>query len=212
MMTMYHRGNFYYFLLILLLVVFLPNCKNSKVKDRIEPKNKIFLLADSTQLELPNTFILSENLNSENRFVAQVYADFLANLETPPMKVTFFVDSLKPYHHLAAYQVESRNYDQNMAALLNTKLTQQFQQLDKNQECHIVSKVESMQYASTAWNALKFKFLISPNPSDENCDPNIENTFATIFYYNAQNKAYFFLEYHTDNSDLDAFLRMIRLQ
>jgi len=210
MMMMFHKANFYVFLLA--IIVFWGSCKDSpKIKEPAKAPNKSFTLSDATRLELPATFILSENLNSENQLVAEVYADFLANLDSPPMKVTFFVDSLKPHHHLATYLVDYQPYNQNMAALLNSQLTQQFQHFDEHQAAYTVSKVESMQYASTAWKALKFKFELTESPSEEDTKPSPQKLFATIFYYNGQNKAYFFLEYFDKKDDLDAYLRKIHL-
>jgi len=217
MMTMFRKGST---LLIFLLIIFLGSCKNNpKTKVPTRPQNKLFTLADSTQLVLPPTYILSENLNSESQLVAQVYADFLANLATPPSKVTFFIDSLAPNHHLAAYQVAYQPYNQNMAALLNTKLTQQFQHFDESQNCYHIRKIEAMQYASQEWNALKLKFKTEKDTrqkEDADCFTNFENTnssiaYATIFYYNGQNKAYFFLEYFNGDTDLDIYLRKIRM-
>jgi len=205
---MFRKDKFYLFL----LVIFLGSCKESpSIKEHAEPSNKVFTLSDTTRLALPPTFVLSENLNSENQFIAEVYADFLAQLETPPMKVTFFVDSVTPQHHLAAYQVDFQPYNQNMAALLNTKLSQQFQHFDDNQPAFTVSKIESMQYASTAWKALKFKFKFTENPPQEDANTSPKTTFATIFYYNGQDKAYFFLEYAHQEEDLDKILRKIKL-
>ncbi len=209
MMMMFRKASSYLWLLA--FVVFGSCQGDSKVKKQIPLPNKVFTLADSTRLELPHSFILSENLNSETQFVAEVYADFLGNLETPPMKVTFFVDSLAPHHHLAAYQVDHRSYNQNMAALLNTKLTQQFQHFDENHDNHIASKVESMQYASTVWKALKFKFEFTETTSEEENRSTPKISFATIFYYNGQNKAYFFLEYFDKKDDLDKILRKVQL-
>ncbi len=209
MMMMFRKASSYLWLLA--FVVFSSCQGDSKVKKHILLPNKVFTLVDSTRLELPPSFILSENLNSENQLVAEVYADFLANLDSPPMKVTFFVDSLKPNHHLASYLVDYQPYNQNMAALLNSKLTQQFQHFDEHQAAYTVSKVESMQYASTAWKALKFKFELTESPSEEDTNPSPQKSFATIFYYNGQNKAYFFLEYFDKKDDLDAYLRKIHL-
>ena len=216
-MGLYKYQNWSNLYLFLVLMVFWSGCQGSlKPKVQSQPQNKIITLVDSTQLELPPTFILAKNLNSENQLMAEVFADFLANLKTPPIKVTFFVDSLVATHHLAAYQMDHTPFNQNMAALLNTRLTQQFQRFDENQDCYYTKKVEALQYASQEWNALKLKFQIGKDErkkEDADCFDNHNTTtaYTNIFYYNGQEKVYFFLEYADGEDDLDAYLRKIRL-
>lgn len=208
---MFRRASFVVVLFMWLIV----GCGDQPTKQApSKPKNRYFGLADSTQLALPPSFFLSENLNSEHQLVAEVYAHFLANLESPPNRVTFLGDSLSQNHHLAAYQMDATSYNQNMAALLNSKLSHDLQDFDSSHPCYSILKVESMQYASNEWNALKFKFKIDKKMAEEDsddCKDAVEQSFFTVFYYNGQGKAYFFVEYDVQERDLDAVLRRVQL-
>lgn len=206
MMTTYRNLSVFFWLGLWLIV----SCSAPEEKKPEPIKNRIFFLADSTRLELPSSFYLAEKLDGKNQFVTEIFDDFSTHLESPAQQVAFFLDSLLQNRILAVYKVDYQDFNQNMAALWNTRLTQQFQKFDENHPCYKIKKVESMQYASKVWNALKFKFQNQLGTLKE-CGDTPRESFLTIFYYNGNHNAYFCVEYNLSKEDLDSYLRHIRI-
>jgi len=189
------------------LVLIFFSCRASSKESPKKPSFNTFILADSTVLKLPASFFLAEK-GLANLPNTPIYTHFLQGLSEPPLQEKYLIDTLSEKHVLAVYQVTFQDYNQNMAALMNTALTRQFIDLDEQFPCYSIDKIESMQYASAEWNALKFKYKLSPEAST-GCPK--QPIFTTLFYFNGHNRAFYFVETSQNANDLDAFLRKIQL-
>ncbi len=192
--------------LFFLLLVGWAGCRDASVQQASTPATTTFTLADSTVLTLPAAYALSEKEQMPT-LERQIYDFFVAGLSKPPLQAKYFKNTLTENQFLGVFQLDYAAYNQNLAALMNSDWTQKWAQLDEQMPCFSINKVESMQYASKEWNALKFKFQLKPLKGDCNVPP----VFATIFYYNGHRRVFYLLEVRPDEQDLDQSLRRIQL-
>lgn len=174
----------------------LGSCQEKKIAPVVN--HPAFVDLPSVRLKLPAHFGRGKPQQS------RVLDTFLASLPEASSETHFLQDSLSEKHYVTVIPVGVQPYNENLAAIMNSRLSELFYQMQD--DCYVITKIESMQYSSDIWKALKFKFVFSPRKGCKQTP-----FYVTVHYYNGKTTCYF-LEFNEVDSDLTDYLQELQFK